>query len=62
MMITQDVSDTHRRTSRGAGGGLQPPTFGQFDFFGAMTKIWAEGPGSGFWREKKYFLQIKNIF
>ena len=45
----------HRRTSRGAGWGLQsPPNIWAVRFFWAMTKIWEEGPGRGFW--KKYYL------
>ena len=42
-------------------GGLQPPpNIWAVRFCWAMTKMWAEGPGRGFWG--KYFLQIKNIF
>ena len=52
----QGVHDAHplpvSRTSRGAGGGCSPSNIWAVRFFWAMTKIWAEGPGRGFWREK----------
>ena len=63
MMITQDVSDTHRRTSRGAGGGLQPPQhlgssifWGQWRKFGQKAREVVFGEKKIFSSDKKYFL------
>ena len=44
----------------GGAGGLQPPTFGQFDFLGNDENLGGR-PGKGF-LGKKYFLQIKKYF
>jgi len=41
----------------GLGAAVPPPNIWAVLFFGAMTKIWAEGPGRGFWREKNIFFR-----
>ena len=49
------VNGIHRRTSRGLGAAA--PQHLVSSIFWAMTKIWAEGPGRGFWREKNIFFR-----
>ena len=49
-----NATQLHRRTSRGAGGGLQPPTFGQFNFLGNDENLGGR-PGKGFLKINIFF-------